>query len=583
MRLDHVPRLMRTVRHLRSSQIWWRTRYFVERRLPQTLIRTPEDRPDAQLVLREGFPAVPLFHRQGPTGGDAVDRLARGEFRHLNRTVNIGFENPDWLHGGDHAGRLWSVTLHYHGWVYDLAEAAVQGDDRALPVLRHYLEHWLERCRLRQIGPNNLIWNAFAIATRASWWVRALRLLQEHRVELPGDFLNRWQQSLLRQAHFLSRHLEWDLRGNHILRDAVGLAWVGRHFTGRRPDRWLRIATEIAESQASEQILPDGAHFERSPMYHIHVMEDFLSLSKLLPDENVAARMRDSVNRMVDFAAWMRHPDGTLPLFNDAAQHAVCDPQTMLQMVAEATGAGPSGVPRGLKHFDHAGSVVWQGDPWSVFWDIGDVGPGYQPGHAHADTLTFECSYQGQRLIVDPGTFGYDRDDRRRYDRSTAAHNTVCIDDRDSSEVWHIFRVGRRARPIAVDIFPHVNGFSGYAAHTGYNNLPGQPRHGRRVSVAAQRELRIVDQIDGRGTQRLSGGYLLAPEWKVTPQATGWRLTCGNHAVDVYMEGRHPLTLAIETQPWHPEYGLEIETRRLVWRTEAPLPTDIITIIRPAD
>lgn len=569
---------MRTVQHLRTSQLLWRTRYFVERRLPQSLIRTPEDRPDARVALRDGFPTVPLFHRQGPTGAEAVDRLSRGEFRHLNRTVQIGLDNPDWLHSGDLAGRLWSVTLHYHGWVYDLAEASVQGDTRALPLLRHYLEHWLERCRLRQIGPNNLIWNAFAIATRASWWVRALQLLRQHQIDFPADFLNRWQQSLLRQTHFLSRHLEWDLRGNHILRDAVGLAWVGRYFTGRRPERWLRIAAEIAESQASEQVLADGAHFERSPMYHIHVMEDFLSLAHLLPPGPTATRMREVGEKMAEFTRWMRHPDGSLPLFNDAAQHAVCDSGEMLHHI----GTSEPATVHGLKHFEDVGVVAWHGDPWTVFWDIGEVGPEYQPGHAHADTLTFECSFAGHRLIVDPGTFSYDRDDRRRYDRSTAAHNTVCVDDRDSSEVWHIFRVGRRAMPIAVDVVPHANGFNGYAAHTGYSNLPGQPRHGRRISVAAQRDLRIVDQIDGKGTHRLSGGYLIAPEWTITPQTHGWRLENDGRAVDIRIDGNQPLTLSMETQPWHPEYGLEVETKRLVWRCETALPAEIVTLIRPA-
>lgn len=312
-------------------------------------------------------------------------------------------------------------------------------------------------------------------------------------------------------------------------------------------------------------------------MYHIHVMEDFLSLAALLPAGRAVDRMRETAAAMSEFTSWMRHPDGSLPLFNDAAQHAVCDAAAMLKLTNTA-----SDVPQGLKHFADAGVVAWQGDPWSVFWDIGDVGPGYQPGHAHADTLTFECSYQGQRLIVDPGTFSYDRDDRRRYDRSTAAHNTVCVDDRDSSEVWHIFRVGRRAKPIAVDVVSHANGFNGYAAHTGYNNLPGQPRHGRRVSVAAQRELRIVDQVDGRGSHRLSGGYLIAPEWTITSQDNGWRLECGHRAIDIVLDGRHPLTLSIETQPWHPEYGLEIEAQRLVWRCETALPAEIITLIRPA-
>ena len=107
---------------------------------------------------------------------------------------------------------------------------------------------------------------------------------------------------------------------------------------------------------------------------------------------------------------------------------------------------------RGCQFFPYAGMVVRHGDPWTVFFDVGPVGPDYQPGHAHADTLALETSYRGSRLFVDPGTFAYDRDERRHYDRSTAAHNTVCIDGRDSSEVWHIFRVGRRAYPLDVRV-----------------------------------------------------------------------------------------------------------------------------------
>ncbi len=286
----HVPRLMRTVRHLRSSQIWWRTRYFVERRLPQGLIRTPEDRPDARLILRDGFPSVPIFHRQGPVGTDAVDRLARGEFRHLNRTVSIGMDNPDWMHGGDHAGRLWSVTLHYHGWLYDLAEAAVHGDSRALPLLRHYLDHWLEHCRLRKIGPNNLVWNAFAIATRASWWVRALQLLRDHAVELPSDFLiagskvSSAKRTSCRDTSngicgaITSCGMPWGWRGSA----ATSQVAAGSLVTFGDRDR------RIADCRTGPR---RRMHFERSPMYHIHVMEDVLSLALLLPDARVTSTL----------------------------------------------------------------------------------------------------------------------------------------------------------------------------------------------------------------------------------------------------------------------------------------------------
>ena len=107
--------------------------------------------------------------------------------------------------------------------------------------------------------------------------------------------------------------------------------------------------------------------------------------------------------------------------------------------------------------------MVWHGDPWSVFFDVGEVGPAVQPGHAHADSLTFECSFRGRRLVVDPGSFAYDACARRTYDRGTRSHPTVVIDGADSSEVWHVFRLGRRARPVGVEVKIGESGFDATA------------------------------------------------------------------------------------------------------------------------
>ena len=39
--------------------------------------------------------------------------------------------------------------------------------------------------------------------------------------------------------------------------------------------------------------------------------------------------------------------------------------------------------------------------------DVALIGPNYQPGHAHADVLSFELSLFGQRLLVNIGTSEY--------------------------------------------------------------------------------------------------------------------------------------------------------------------------------
>src|SRR6185295_1096925 len=107
------------------------------------------------------------------------------------------------------------------------------------------------------------------------------------------------------------------------------------------------------------------------------------------------------------------------------------------------------------------------------------VGPSYQPGHAHADTLSFELSLHGRRVLVNSGTSEYGTGPERQRQRSTAAHNTVVIDGQDSSEVWGGFRVARRAHCqwLATSRTPAP---SIEAVHDGYLRLPGRNTHRRR-------------------------------------------------------------------------------------------------------
>jgi uncharacterized heparinase superfamily protein len=385
---------------------------------------------------------------------------------------------------------------------------------------------------------------------------------------------------LWQQAAYLYDHLEWDLRANHLFRNAVGLVWAGRFFAEPQARLWLEAGGAIAGHQADEQILADGGHFERSPLYHIQVMEDLLSLTLLLEDAALKVRLLEAWIRMADFLTWNRHPDGQIALFNDAALHASCEPEQMLAMASHlGIQTEAPNRPRGGRLFSNTGMVVWHGQPWTVFFDVGPIGPDYQPGHAHADTLSFECSYRDRRLFVDPGTYGYDDDDRRRYDRSTAAHNTVAIDHQDSSEVWHIFRVGRRAYPLDVSAAFSGDTLCASASHNGYDHIRGRPRHWRRITVSPNGSLAVTDRIDGSGRHFAQGGFLLAPEWESVPAVAGWILKNGSDSLRLNVRGPETLSLFAETAPYHPQFGRELETTRLGWRTNDRLPVEVIMLV----
>ena len=306
-------------------------------------------------------------------------------------------------------------------------------------------------------------------------------------------------------------------------------------------------------------------------MYHRHVMHDFDTLAHLIKDPAARTQLNSVVARMQEFAAWTRHPDGGVALLNDAALDE--EPSS-----TQASPAQTATEPRGGRHFADTGLAVWHGAKWTLFFDVGPLGPDYQPGHGHADNLTLECSYGGQRLFVDPGTHSYDHDERRAYDRSTAAHNTVCVDGTDSSEVWHIFRVGRRARPIDVQVTADQTHFDAKAAHDGYRHL-GRVIHLRRVQLADDETLTITDRVEGTGSHQLEGGWLLAPDWIAAPTEGGWILQHTYHRLRVQLLGPRHLELSLENKPWHPQFGIEIPTTRLVWRYAGALPFELKTSV----
>ncbi len=502
----------------------------------------------------------------------------------LNQAHKFEYDNPDWRLGSVSTQRLWAITLHYHAWIYDLARQAVGGSQtaEAVALCCHYLSDWLSHCALDAPGARELAWNSYAIATRLTWWIRTYPLLGAAGCSDWRRFKPVYLASLWQQAAYLRDHLEWDLRGNHLMRDAVGLAWAGRFFAENRAEEWLKMATRLAVEQAAEQVLSDGGHFERSPTYHLHVMEDLLSLVLLVEDEDARTRLRETWRRMADALVWMRHPDGDLALFNDGGRQGA-DTVTRMLRLGKCIGVDiDTAIPRGGRYFPQTGLVVHHDNSWAIFFDVGPVGPDYQPGHAHADSLGVECSFRGRRLFVDPGTYAYDLDERRRYDRSTAAHNTVVIDGQDSSEVWHIFRVGRRAYPRDVDVAFSSAGMRATGSHTGYDHLPGRPRHTRRLDLGADGKFLLLDRIEGCGRHQVEGGLLLGPEWTAAAVGGGWLLTNGGERVRVTVRGPEGTQLRSQRRPYHPEYGREIECTRLSWHRESGLPVEVLTLVEGA-
>jgi len=243
---------------------------------------------------------------------------------------------------------------------------------------------------------------------------------------------------------------------------------------------------------------------------------DILNLGQAVFDPALLEKLTDKCRAMIRFLGGMIHPDGVIALFNDAAIGIEPNYAELVAYFERFTGEALYASADLYRSFPDTGYYVLaprSGDLLIV--DCGAVGPEYQPGHAHSDTLSFELSLRGERVIVDSGCCQYPDGDIRRYNRGNAGHNSVTIDGENQSEVWGAHRCGRRALPVYAHLEQRDDGslnFSG--AHDGYRRLKGKPVHHRNINWSGETCL-IEDRVEGEGRHDLESRLHIHPSLTV--------------------------------------------------------------------
>lgn len=522
--IAQARRYWHTLRHLRPVQFYGRLWIRLARPRPD-LRSAPQLRPVTGAWTRPARREASLL---GPTDFQFLSELGS--------LPEIGWDGPQ-------REKLWRYNQHYFD---DLnAVEAASRNTWHLALLNDWVENNPPGC-----GNG---WEPYPTSLRIVNWVK----WAVSGNELPAVCV----QSLAVQARWLTRRLEIHLLGNHLFANAKALVFAGLFFDGAEAEGWLKTGLGIIEREVREQILADGGHFERSTMYHALALEDMLDLCNIaecfkgalsLPRQGQAQGWRARATAMLGWLHSMCHPDGEVSFFNDAA-FGISPPVSELDTYADRLGIGGAPVRRGITWLSQSGYARLACGEAVALLDMAPVGPDYLPGHAHADTLSFELSLFRQRVLVNSGTSCYGSSAERLRQRGTSAHNTVVVDDEDSSEVWGGFRVASRARPITPTL--SANGeLSASCAHDGYRRLRGSPVHLRRWALG-EGSLTVTDLVNG-AHEWAEARYHLHPKVKIDPASTGgqgsgllpngqafsWQIDEG--------EGR------IEASTWHPRFGV---------------------------
>lgn len=355
-------------------------------------------------------------------------------------------------------GMLWAYNLNYMDWLNQPGMSLEEGT------------RWIDKF-IDELPSNKIGLDPYPIALRNINWMKFLTLHPECATKQRLDAL--YSQMLL-----LERKLEYHLLGNHLLEDAYALFIAAVFFQDRR---LFRHASRLLLRELEEQVLPDGAHYEQSPMYHCILLDRLLDCINISSHTEINQEFKDSrivfpttddtdslkayslrltayASQMLGHLESIVWSDGSIPLLNDAAYGIAPTPE---QLFDYARRLGIKWEPIAMKE---CGYRKMKNERMEAIVDVGNITATYQPGHTHADTFTYELRIDGRPFVVDTGISTYDKTPRRQYERGTSAHNTVRVGECDSSRVWGGFRVGRRCH---TDITDNTDDMI-VASHNGY-------------------------------------------------------------------------------------------------------------------
>jgi len=498
-----------------------------------------------------------------------VAEILQGRFRFLKEQRDLS-DPVDWrAESCPTVSLLWRFHLHYHEFLLDLAPEGLGvaaeglGDDDQLRLSRAWqlVADWIDNNRLDDGRVLVDAWFPYCISRRLPAWI----LLWSASAP-EGELADRVLGSMGCQARFLERHLEWDLRGNHLLENARALVLIGAFLEGPDADRWLKKGAAVFRSEITEQVLPHGEHFERSPMYHALMLEAVLDVrdatETVLPE--LAAFCDPVAEKMAAFLDEIRHPDGEIPLLGDAC---FGEAAPAAQLISRAGGRRSANA-----------DVAAKGDYWIyrhdadfLLFDAGPVGLDFLPAHAHADLLSFEASIRGRRVFVDSGVFNYGNDAMRRYCRSSAAHNVLMIDEMDQCDMWSRFRMGHRGWPFGFARGETADFRWARAHHDAYRRI-GVATVGRWVACRPGGPWLFVDWARGSGSHKLTSRLHLHPDVEaehVSPD--GIRMCFQDVLLQLYALAPGQLTLT--TGRYCPQLGHQLECPVVQWTATAELPT----------
>jgi len=365
---------------------------------------------------------------------ETAERAVAGElqFHHLGiRYYQIGRVNIDWS-GPQQRHQEWEAQLNRFFHLPSLATAYVEtGEERYAEAARDYIADWI-RAHPTVDGWHTASYdNTLNLSIRMLQWTLTLADFLPSPAFSP-EFVTHMLDSIRVQQDFLSVHLAPAANWRIAHADSLLMTAIALPFLPEAED-WRDVSVRVLNDAFYRQILPDGAHCERTPGYH-HWMTDvyarYWQLARALPELGLCMTV-EPIARMYDYALATSTPNGSTTGLHDCTARFTggYDPEIADARAAFRRTAGlPETLPSPTQCFPDAGQVFlrdqWAEDAVYLTFDATTWGG----AHCHLSRNAVQVHAYGRGLLVDPGTLTYETTDPKMCaGKATRAHNTLNL------------------------------------------------------------------------------------------------------------------------------------------------------------
>jgi hypothetical protein len=314
----------------------------------------------------------------------------------------------------------WRLYYQSLGWLRVIDASSQDGRTSREPegIEGRYLLDWIKDNPM-DMDATSVNWGDHVVALRTDYMVGAASrgVTQAFSDDELSAFVRSLEQHGERLAAFLNDP-QWKGH-NHRMFHALALY----NLTGAFPElagaaEWHELARDRVEELLTDLVDPvEGVSLEQAPAYHFVDLDLILQADEYLMkwNDGFGQESVDLIRKMLDFAAIIVRPDGTLPPIGDtpygsvaplgyirhAAQLGIRSPLSSY-LISDGQEGEP---PPGAAFFPRAGYAVFRmrqaqnAQPIQAVLDIGQS----RRIHGHDDALSLDLWSAGHEVVTDSG------------------------------------------------------------------------------------------------------------------------------------------------------------------------------------